>query len=134
MLKQTSNALNNKITTITHKHTNPITKISKDEHVELEIPSVSDVFPNIEKKEQKTSNNNLNVISVLNITPNKGFYLTTMNDTIALFGFVNKNIFLFNKFKDLSRCSDTERYPNGVTNTDQPVHALAVGPCRPIPS
>ena len=110
MLKQTSNALNNQITTITHKHTNPITKIEKDEHVELEIPSVSDVFPNIEKKEQKTSNKNLNVISVLNITPNKGFYLTTMNDTIALFGFVNKNIFLFNKFKDLSQINLQARF------------------------
>ena len=113
MLKQTSNALNNRIATITHKHSNPITKITKEQDdTGLSIPSVADFFTpiGIEEKRQEQTNNNVELISVLNITNNKGFYLTNLDDTIALFGFVNNNVFLFNRFKDLTQINLQARF------------------------
>lgn len=113
MLKQTSNALNNRIATITHKHSNPITRITKEqEDTGLSIPSVADFFTpiGIEKTKTEQKFNNVELISVLNITNNKGFYLTNLEDTIALFGFVNNNVFLFNRFKDLTQINLQARF------------------------
>ena len=118
MLKQTSNALNNKITTITHKHSNPITRATKNDDSDLSIPSVADFFTPIGIEEEKVATDNVELISVLNITPNKGFYLTNLDDTIALFGFVNNNVFLFDRFKDLTQINLQARYYDKNGNND----------------
>ena len=115
MLKQTSNTLNNRIATITHKHTNPINKITTNEEHELEIPSVAEFFTPIEPKVEKDP---VELLSVLNITPNKGFYLTNLDDTIALFGFVNNNVFLFDRFKDLSQINLQARFYDRSGNNE----------------
>lgn len=118
MLKQTSNALNNRITTITHKHTNPITKATRNDDSDLSIPSVADFFTPIGIEKEKTAADNVELISVLNITPTKGFYLTNLDDTIALFGFVNNNVFLFDRFKDLTQINLQARYYDRNGNND----------------
>lgn len=64
----------------------------------------------IEKTKTEQKFNNVELISVLNITHNKGFYLTNLEDTIALFGFVNNNVFLFNRFKDLTQINLQARF------------------------
>ena len=58
------------------------------------------------------------LLSVLNITPNKGFYLTNLDDTIALFGFVNNNVFLFDRFKDLSQINLQARFYDRSGNNE----------------
>lgn len=121
MLKQTSNALNNNMATITHKHSNPITKVTKEKEddTDLKIPSVSDFFSPAEiERRKKEIDRNINLISVLNITPNKGFYLTTIKDSMALFGFVNNNVFLFKKFNDLTQINLQARFYDKNGNND----------------
>lgn len=112
-LKQASKLLKEKPSLVKLRHTNPITKTNSPDVSGLEMPAVEDV---IQKKEIKANNKqvqeqtNAELLSVLNITPNKGFYLTTVDDTLALFGFINDNIFLFQKFKDLSQINLQARF------------------------
>ena len=62
--------------------------------------------------------NNAELLSVLNITQNKGFYLTTVEDTLALFGFINDNVFLLKKFRDLSQINLQARFYDKSGNND----------------
>ncbi|MCD7879183.1 MAG: hypothetical protein LUG16_04535 [Candidatus Gastranaerophilales bacterium] len=109
-MNKTSKVLGSKI-----KHTNPIKKTMFDEVVELSMPSVDDVL-----KEQKTENVNkeAELLSVLNITPTKGFYLTTINDEFALFGFVGNEVFFLKKFKDLSQINLQARFYDRQNGND----------------
>ena len=115
-LKQTSKLLNNKSSIVKLKHTNPISNTKNNSNSELSMPLVDDVLKqdNKEKENQKTNNSfpqsKAELLSVLNITPNKGFYLTTVDDTLALFGFINDNVFLLEKFNDLSQINLQARF------------------------
>jgi len=105
--KVSSNKLRSK------NQTNPIVK--KETPSELQIPVVEDI--NIEnsvpeKKEEAE------LISVLNITPKIGFYLTNVGETMALFGFVKDNVFLFKKFNDLSQINLQARFYDKHGNND----------------
>lgn len=111
-LQQASKLLKEKPSLVKLRHTNPIAQNSRKESSELSMPAVEDVLQKkpkeTEKKTQKQSGAEL--LSVLNITPNKGFYLTTVDETLALFGFINENVFLFKKFKDLSQINLQARF------------------------
>ncbi len=80
------------------KATNPI-KISRyDESKELDLPYA-------EKNEQQNTTKNDNIctiLSILNITPHKGFYLSSENNNLILYGFINEDKFLLKTFSDLS--------------------------------
>ena len=112
-LNQASKLLKEKPSLVKLRHTNPITRTNLTDASGLQIPAVEDLMP---KKKTKTINietekpTQAELISVLNITPNKGFYLTTVDDTLALFGFINENVFLFKKFSDLSQINLQARY------------------------
>ena len=83
-------------------HTNPINEAS-----ELELPVIEDSIEHEKKKDKKPE---AELISVLNITPRIGFYLTNVGETLALFGFVGENVFLFKKFSDLSQINLQARF------------------------
>lgn len=112
-LRQASKLLKEKPSLVKLRHTNPITKANNSDVSGLEMPAVEDVIQKKEIKENKIKvqkQTNAELLSVLNITPNKGFYLTTVEDTLALFGFINDNVFLFQKFKDLSQINLQARF------------------------
>lgn len=119
-LKQASKLLKEKPSLVKLRHTNPISKSNSTDVSGLEMPAVEDIIPLSEKQKSiKTEpQTNAELISVLNITPNKGFYLTTVEDTLALFGFINENVFLFQKFKDLSQINLQARFYDRSGNKD----------------
>lgn len=111
-LNQTSKLLKEK--TIKSKISNPI-RSTKEDLSELKLPLVKE----IEKTKQlnkKTDEPEL--LSELHITPTKGFYLTTVNDTFALFGFVGEKIYLLKKFNDLSQINLQARFYDTHANND----------------
>lgn len=110
-LKQTSKLLNQK-NNVKLKHSNPISENAS----ELLIPAVEDVIQKTNRVEH--SENAPELISVLNITPSKGFYLTTVNDKLALFGFIKDNVFLLSTFKDLSQINLQARFYDKNGNND----------------
>ena len=72
------------------------------------------------KSSKKPKKNEPELISALNITPNKGFYLTTAEDDMfALFGFVGDNVFLLKKFVDLSQINLQARYYDRTKNGNE---------------
>ena len=114
-LNQASKLLKQNPSLVKLRHTNPITRADNKALAGFEMPAVEDMYPK-KKVEKKSLNQPLQVekhaelLSVLNITPNKGFYLTTVDDTFALFGFINENVFLFKKFSDLSQINLQARF------------------------
>lgn len=110
-LKQTSKLLNQK-NNVKLKHSNPISENASG----LLIPAVEDVVQKTKRVEH--SENAPELISVLNITPSKGFYLTTVNDKLALFGFIKDNVFLLSTFKDLSQINLQARFYDKNGNND----------------
>ncbi len=121
-LRQASKLLKENPSLVKLRHTNPIRReVSKDPSG-LQMPAVEDLVE-IKRKPRQSSveiqkEQNAELLSVLNITPNKGFYLTTVDDTLALFGFINENVFLFNKFKDLGQINLQARYYDKNGNND----------------
>lgn len=106
-LKQTSNLMKER--TSKSKQTNPIQRKYTEENNEFSLPVVDDLPESKIQQEEKKQEPEL--LSTLNITPNKGFYLTTAdNDTFALFGFVGENVILLKKFNDLSQINLQARY------------------------
>lgn len=115
-LKQTSNLMKQK--TAKSKQTNPITNSYTEENSQFSLPVVEDLPIERNTVVQESKKDEPELISALNITPNKGFYLTTADDDMfALFGFVGENVFLLKKFVDLSQINLQARYydksPNG---------------------
>ena len=113
-IRQASKLLKEKPSLVKLRHTNPITRANTTTASGLQMPAAEDVI----KPKKKTisvptetkQEASAELLSILNITPNKGFYLTTVEDTLALFGFVNDEVFLFNKFKDLGQINLQARY------------------------
>ena len=103
-LKKQSSSLQSK-----SKMTNPIIK-KNNEEPEFSMPVVEDLAPTQTKKEIDNKKNTPELLSELKITPRKGFYLTTIDDTFALFGFVDSNVFLLKKFRDLSQINLQARF------------------------
>ena len=114
MLKQTSNMLKEKAAK--SKHSNPISKNYIEDSSELDIPIVEEIKKTEVKNEEKVSTPEL--MSELHITPTKGFYLTTMDDSFALFGYVGEKIFLLQKFNDLTQINLQARFYDRNTNSD----------------
>lgn len=91
-----------------------------NEAQELDLPAAEELIKKApEKKEKKAE-----LLSILNITPNKGFYLTTVDDTIALFGFIGESVFLFHRFKDLSQINLQARFYD--KNGDNDVYIVRI--------
>ena len=109
-LNQASKILKEKPTLSKLRHTNPMNRKKTDESSELSMPAIEDVLKKPAKKKPAEPQPQAELLSVLNITPSKGFYLTTVQDTLALFGFINDNVFLLKKFKDLSQINLQARY------------------------
>ena len=99
------------------KLTNPIT-MAKKEAEKLDMPAAEDVFADVIKKASESKKNEPELLSELRITPRKGFYLTTIEDTFALFGFVDSNVYLLKKFKDLSQINLQARFYDRQKNGD----------------
>ncbi len=97
------------------KVTNPISKVI-EEASEFSMPVVEDLKkPEIVQEPKKDEPE---LLSELRITPTKGFYLTTIDDTFALFGFVGSNVFLLKKFADLSQINLQARFYDRQKNND----------------
>lgn len=101
-IKQTSTILKSK-NNIKSLHSNPI---NYNESEELDLPSVDE----LRKEEQQEKEKNAELLSILSITPTKGFYLTTYENTIALFGYIGESVFLLQKFSDLSQINLQARF------------------------
>ncbi len=99
----------------TKTKTNPIPINKKENSEDLDMPAVEDLF---QKENEKEQNNGAELLSELHISPNKGFYLTTINDTFSLFGFVNDNVFLLKNFNDLSQINLQARFYDKNGNND----------------
>ena len=117
-LNQASKILKEKPGLSKLRHTNPINKKSRKDVDELSMPAIEDLIKNEVKREPKEQLPKAELLSVLNITPSKGFYLTTVEDTLALFGFINENVFLLKKFSDLSQINLQARYYDRNGNSD----------------
>ncbi len=102
-LKDNSSLSSNSKIKTNKKQTNPI----KESTSELSIPIVEDAVQTKKTQEKKSE---AELISVLNITPRIGFYLTNVGETLALFGFVGENVYLFKKFSDLSQINLQARF------------------------
>lgn len=113
-LKQTSSLLKEK--SAKTKHTNPISKSYADDSLELDLPVVEDIKKT--KDEQEIKEQTPELLSELHITPTKGFYLTTMDDAFALFGYVGDKVFLLKKFNDLTQINLQARFYDRNTNSD----------------
>lgn len=100
------------------KQTNPINRNFIEDGSEFVLPAVED----INKKEKEQAKNEPELLSVLNLAPNKGFYLTTVEDAFGLFGFVNDNVFLLKKFNDLSQINLQARFYD--RNIDKDVYIV----------
>lgn len=111
-LNQTSKLLKEK--TVKSKISNPI-KSSKEDLSELKLPLVKEIEKNKQIKEQTEGPE---LLSELHITPTKGFYLTTVDDTFALFGFVGEKVYLLKKFNDLSQINLQARFYDSHANND----------------
>lgn len=112
-LSQASRLLKQKPSLVKLRHTNPIVRTSNNDYSGLQMPAIEDIMPRKKKVPTNIENiqqSNAELLSVLNITPNKGFYLTTVDDNISLFGFINENVFLFANFKDLSQINLQARF------------------------
>lgn len=116
-LKQTSTLLQQKPAKVKLAQTSPLT-IGRKNPSELMLPMIDDVLKEEKRKEEVQEVNNAELLSVLNITQNKGFYLTTVEDTLALFGFINDNVFLLKKFRDLSQINLQARFYDKSGNND----------------
>ena len=117
-LKQTSNLMKEK--TAKSKQTNPIQRSYTEENNQFSLPVVDDL-PVVETEIiQEDKGTEPELISALNITPNKGFYLTTAEDDMfALFGFVGDNVFLLKKFVDLSQINLQARFYDKSKNGNE---------------
>jgi hypothetical protein len=102
--------------TLKSKITNPITK-ADNEASEFSMPVVEDIVP-VQKEQKEVKKDYPELLSELRITPTKGFYLTTIDNTFALFGFVGQNVFLLNKFSDLSQINLQARFYDRQKNSD----------------
>lgn len=116
-LKQTSTLLQQKPARVKLAQTSPLT-VGRKNSSELMLPMIDDVLKEEKRKEEVQEVNNAELLSVLNITQNKGFYLTTVEDTLALFGFINDNVFLLKKFRDLSQINLQARFYDKSGNND----------------
>ena len=116
-LKQTSTLLQQKPAKVKLAQTSPLT-VGRKNPSELMLPMIDDVIKEEKRKEEIQEINNAELLSVLNITQNKGFYLTTVEDTLALFGFINDNVFLLKKFRDLSQINLQARFYDKSGNND----------------
>lgn len=103
-IKETSNLLRTNPKANKVKHTNPISN-AYNEALELDLPSVEDKVKEEQQHEKKAE-----LLSVLNITNDKGFYLTTVGEKIALFGFIGEKVFLLKEFNDLSQINLQARF------------------------
>ena len=115
-LKQTSNLLKEK--TAKSKQTNPMSRNYAEDSSELALPVVEDLPMKQPQKEKKEENKTPELLSELHITPTKGFYLTTVDDTFALFGYVGDKVFLLQKFSDLTQINLQARFYDRNTNSD----------------
>ncbi len=113
-LKQTSKLLKEK--SEKQKHTNPITNSDIEDSSELALPIVETLQKTEEKIEESTPTPEL--LSELHITPTKGFYLTTIDDAFALFGYVGEKVFLLQKFNDLTQINLQARFYDRNSNKD----------------
>lgn len=91
----------NSVLTANQKQKSRIEQTNPIKNPDLDLPFVTEQIEPIHKPE---------LISVLNITPTTGFYLTNVGETLALFGFVGENIYLFKKFSDLSQINLQAKY------------------------
>ncbi len=98
-LNQTSKLLNKNKGTVRLKHTNPILKSTDKKPNGLLLPAVDE---NEIKKE--------NIISKLNISADKGFYITSDNGVVKLFGFVSDKTFLIQEFNNINQINLQARY------------------------
>ena len=113
-LKQTSSILKEKAAK--SKHTNPISRNNVEDSLELDLPVVEDIKKTKDETEIKEQAPEL--LSELHITPTKGFYLTTMDDAFALFGYVGDKVFLLKKFNDLTQINLQARFYDRNANSD----------------
>lgn len=99
------------------KVSNPISKSFVDESAQLDLPVVEDLKTGQSNNYIKKTNTP-ELLSELRITPSKGFYLTTVNDTFGLFGFVGANIIPLKQFSDLSQINLQARFYDRQKDSD----------------
>ncbi len=107
-LKETASTKREKV--LKNNVTNPITKTKSQEASEFSLPVVDDIVVIESSKPKKEKSKEPELLSELRITPRKGFYLTTIDDMFALFGFVDNNVYLLKKFTDLSQINLQARF------------------------
>ncbi|MBQ9246380.1 hypothetical protein IJ182_08960 [bacterium] len=92
------------------KTTNPISN-RKETESEFSLPMVEEIVQKKQEQPKEIKKNEPELLSELRITPRKGFYLTATDDnTFALFGFVDSNVFLLKRFNDLSQINLQARF------------------------
>ncbi len=82
--------------------TNPL------EQETLDIPYAEEVIDN--ENAIKKDKNGAEIISIINIDKNKGFYLANLDNNIGLFGYINHNIFPLKTFRDLTQINLQARF------------------------
>ncbi len=115
--KNTSNPITGKDEKILPKINNIM--LTKKPKTTLEDIKDNDVLPEKIVKVQKPKVLKEEILTILNISPTKGFYLSTFeNGIMFLYGFVNNKKFLLNKFFDMSQVNLQARFYQKNGNND----------------
>ncbi len=85
-----------------------------DEASEFDLPLADDKLKEPEKEQEQEPQ----FLSILNITPAKGFYLKECDGEFCLFGFVSEKSFLLKKFKDLKQINLQARFYDQDSKSD----------------
>ena len=91
------------------KQTNPLAKSQYDESKHLDLPYAQKEY-NHEASVQQEEEKKAELLSVLHLTPNTGFYLTNSDDKMGLFGFIGDDVFFLKSFSDLSQINLQARF------------------------
>ncbi len=82
---------------------------------EFNMPFVNEI---VNKENNQIPNPKTDVLSVLNITPTKGFFLKEEEGAFSLYGFVSEKSFLLKKFADLHRINLQARFYDQDSKSD----------------
>ena len=85
---------------------NSIEEIVNDK---LDIPYADEVIKNVKRPVHHDKDGN-EILSMLNIDSNRGFYLSLADDSMLLYGFINDNIIPIKQFKDLTQINLQARF------------------------
>lgn len=120
VIEKTSNLLKEKAKIITNKFkTNPILSApSQQEENKTEANSKVNELEKIYKSANETPVRRNEILSIIKLSPNRGVYLSKVENYIILYGFIGNKNYPLRRFRDLSQINLQARYYDKNSNND----------------